>query len=197
MMNDYLQAFVLVFFAVDALGMLPLVMAITDGLKKQERRKLMRLSTLTALSVAVIFVLVGRILLEVMGISISDFLVAGGTILFVLSLRDLLSFEKTAKVYGPDVGVVPLAVPLIAGPAVLTSSLVLLNAYGMAPTLFAVISNIIICGVVLNFAGVLSRILGKAGSQTVSKIFSLLLGAIGIMMVRRGLTEIFLTTFPQ
>lgn len=186
-MSAYFLAFVPIFVAVDAIGMLPIFMSLTRGMAAEEKRRLIIHSTFTALLVAVLFVFGGRLLFLWLGITISDFLVAGGVILFVLSIRDLLSDEKSSRVPGQTVGVVPLAVPLIAGPAVLTTSLILLNSYGIYPTLFAIVANILLCAGILNFSSRLSSLLGEAGSHTLSKIASLFLAAIAVMMIRRGL----------
>ena len=137
MLKAYFLAFVPVFVAVDALGMLPVFMSLTAGMNHVEKERLVKDSTVTALLVAVCFLFIGRLVFLWLGITISDFLVAGGAILFVISIRDLLSFGKSPAVPGVAAGVVPLAVPLIVGPAVLTTSLILLNSLCSADTFFA------------------------------------------------------------
>ena len=189
-LKNYFLAFVPIFVAVDVLGMLPIFMSLTYGMANEQKEKLIHHSTMTALLVAISFLLVGKLVLLWLGITISDFLVAGGAILFILSIRDLLSYGKAARIPDETVGVVPLAVPLIVGPAVLTTSLILLNSFGIFPTLFSIVSNILLCGVVLHFSMTLSKVLGKTGSHTLSKISSLLLAAIGVMLIRRGVLEI-------
>ena len=190
MFNDYFLAFVPIFVAVDALGMIPVFMSLTHGMKEAERQKLIRHSTLTALLVAIVFLWVGKAVFALLGITIADFMVAGGAILFVISITDLLTFGKRAGVPGETFGVVPLAVPLMAGPAVFASSLILVDALGVYPTLFAIVANVVLCGTVLYFSSSISKVLGEVGSHTLSKIFSLLLGAIGVMLMRRGLIDI-------
>lgn len=189
-MKIYFLAFVPIFVAVDAIGLLPVFIGLTHGMERRELRRLIIRSTSTALFVALGFLWVGRFLFRCLGVTISDFLVAGGAILFILSIRDLLKFSKASCVPSDAIGVVPLAVPLIVGPAVLTSSLILMDAYGPAPTVFSIVANILLCGLILRFSGGLSKILGEAGSNTLSKISSLLLGAIGVMLIRRGVLEI-------
>lgn len=192
MLQDFFLAFVPIFVAVDALGMLPVFMSLTLKMRQAERQRLVRLSIVTALLVALSFLLVGKLIFLWLGITFADFLVAGGAILFILSIRDLLSFEKKVRVSEGSIGVVPLAVPLIVGPAVLTSSMISLSSFGWIPTVLSLISNILLCGVILHFSSAFSKVLGETGSQTLSKIFNLLLAAIGIMLIRRGLLEIWL-----
>lgn len=193
MLQDFFLAFVPIFVAVDALGMLPVYLSLTARMRLPERQRLVRLSIVTALLVALSFLLVGRLVFRWLGITFADFLVAGGAVLFILSIRDLLSFEKKIRVSEGSIGVVPLAVPLIVGPAVLTSSMITLSSFGWVPTVLSLVSNILLCGVVLHFSSAFSKVLGETGSQTLSKIFNLLLAAIGIMLIRRGLLEIWMT----
>ncbi|OGW90766.1 MAG: hypothetical protein A3D28_01415 [Omnitrophica bacterium RIFCSPHIGHO2_02_FULL_63_14] len=191
-MDAYFLAFVPIFVAVDPLGILPVYLSLTGGLSSRQKVVLIQRSILTALVVAVLFLWVGKWVFAFLGITISDFLVAGGAILFTFALRDLLSSEKGPRLSDPSLGVVPLAVPLIVGPAVLTTSIIVLGSFGPAPTIFALVANILLCGLVLYFANALSRLLGESGSMTLSKIFSLLLGAIGVMLMRRGLEQFLL-----
>lgn len=189
MLRDYFLAFVPIFVAVDALAMLPVFMALTRGMAEEEKSRLILNSTWTALAVAVAFLFIGKLVFLWLGITISDFMIAGGSILFILSIRDLLSTGKGPAVSGAGIGVVPLAVPLIVGPAVLATSLILLDSFGFYPTIFSIVSNILLCALILLSSTPLSRVLGETGSHTISKISSLLLGAIGVMLVRRGLEE--------
>ena len=189
-LKNYFLAFVPIFVAVDALGTLPLFISLTDGLSGREKKDLIRHSTLTALFVAVVFLWVGRLVFAWLGITINDFFVAGGAILFIISIRDLLAYSKQSRVPFETLGAVPLAVPLIVGPAVLTTSLILLSSFGLFPTLFSIVANILLCSFILNASEPLSRTLGQSGSHTLSKISNLLLAAIGVMLMRVGLIEI-------
>jgi len=191
LLQNYFLAFIPIFVAVDALGIIPVFISLTHGMTKTQKETLVRRSTITALIVAIVFLFVGKFLFLFLGITINDFLVAGGAILFIISIRDLLSFGKRIVGPGETVGVVPLAVPLIVGPAVLTTSLILLDAFGFLPTIFSIVFNILLSGLILHFSAKLSKFLGEVGSHTLSKIFSLLLGAIGIMLIRRGMLAIF------
>ena len=86
-----------------------------------------------------------------------------------------------------SVGAVPIGVPLITGPAVLTTSLLLINEHSALTTSLAIAANILIVGVMFMVAPLINRVLGKTGSKAVSKIISLLLAAIGVMVVRKGI----------
>jgi multiple antibiotic resistance protein len=112
-------------------------------------------------------------------------------LLFVIALVDLSTFEKKRMQPSADsVGPVPLGTPLMVGPAVLTTSLMLLNVHGMLTTIAAIVVNIAIAGLVFYASALLTRVLGLAGTRALSKIASLFLAAIAVMMVRKGVFEI-------
>ena len=185
--ENFLKAFVPIFFAVDALGVLPLFVGLTDGMDRQERKRIVRQSLITALLVAVGFVLLGKTIFSLMGITVSDFMVAGGVMLFVIAVLDLVSESKGARYAVQTIGAVPIGTPLIIGPATLTMSLILVDVYGIVQTLLAIVANIAIAGVVFTSAEYLTRVLGQAGSRAVSKVAALILAAIAVMMIRKGL----------
>jgi len=116
-------------------------------------------------------------------------MVAGGTLLFLFAAADLSSGVKYARRID-SLGVVPIGIPLIVGPAVLTTALMIVRVHGYAATLTAITVNIGIAGLVLLSADFWKRLLGNAGSQAVSKVASLILAAIAVMMIRRGIMGI-------
>ena len=186
-MWNFLLAFVPVFVAVDAIGVLPMFLNLTEGLSKLERRKIVLQSFLTALGVAVGFIFLGKAIFGLMGVRVEDFMVAGGVLLFAISTVDLVSGRQFARAI-PTLGAVPIGTPLIVGPAVLTTSLILADVYGLWPTLLSVVVNIALACLIFLGADVLERALGRAGSRAVSKVAALLMAAIAVMMIRRGLT---------
>jgi multiple antibiotic resistance protein len=187
-MESFVLCFVPLFVAVDAIGVLPLFMNLTEGIEQSKIKNIIIQSMITALIVALAFIAVGTATLKLLGISVADFMIAGGMILFLISVRDVLSTEK--KNYAIDLesmGAVPIGVPLITGPAVLTTSMLLINEHSLFITSLAIIANILIAGAVFFMAPLINRIIGKTGSKTISKITSLLLAAIGVMIIRRGI----------
>ncbi len=186
-MNNFLLCFVPLFVAVDALGILPLFMSLTQGLTRSKTRRIIFESVITAMIVALVFLFIGKGILMLLGITVADFMIAGGALLFVISLSDLISTEKRRlQMEQEDVGAVPLGVPLIVGPGVLTTTILLINQFGLIPTVSATIINIMIAGIVFWMAGAINRVLGTSGTRTISKLASLILAAIGVMMVRKG-----------
>ncbi len=190
MFNEILLTFIPMFFTVDPIGILPIFATLTQGLKPQEKQQIIFQSLLTASLVAVGFILLGKGIFHFLGITMGDFMVAGGVILFCLAMVDLTVQGKTRRGTVSELGAVPIGTPLIVGPAVLTISLMLVSVHGLGITLIALFLNIGIVGIVFSFSDKLMRLLGQAGSRALSKVMMLLLAAIGVMMVRRGIVEI-------
>lgn len=190
-MKEFWLCFVPLFVAVDALGVLPIFIGLTEGFPSPQRRSVLIQSLLTASGVALVFLATGPAALRAVGITVPDFMVAGGILLLVISLTDLLTGEKRRRLVDPTtVGAVPLGVPLISGPAVLTTSVLLADAHGMGPAATAALANIGIAGIVFWFARPITRFLGNAGTKTLSKIASLFLASIAVMLIRKGVIGI-------
>ena len=189
-MHDVFLAFIAMFFAMDPVGILPLFVGLTEGVDAKEKKTIIIQSLITALAVAVGFIFLGQAIFGLLGITIGDFMIAGGAILFCLSIIDLTGYSKSQREGISGMGAVPIGTPLIVGPAVLTMSLILMNQHGLYPTLAAVIINIGIVGVLFLFADFFIAVIGPSGSRALSKVLSLLLAAIGVMMIRKGIISI-------
>ena len=186
-LKDILLSFIPLFVAVDAIGVLPIFVSLTDGLDKQQKSKIIVQSMVTAFLLAVSFILVGKLVFKLLGISIGDFMVAGGALLFCIAIIDLMNPTKERRMPVKDLGAVPIGTPLIVGPAVLTTSLVIISEYGLLPTVIAVIGNILFAGLIFGGSYWLIKVLGEAGTKALSKIMSLLLAAIAVMLIRKGI----------
>ncbi len=189
-LKKLLLAFIPIFVAVDVIGVLPIFVSLTQGTPRSEKRRIIIQSMITAFCLAISFIFLGKAIFSFLGITVGDFMVAGGAILFAISIRDIMRTEARQLESGEQMGVVPLGTPLIAGPAVLTTSLLLVEEYGVIPTLISVTANLLIAGFALNLSGLLSRFLGEAGTKALSKIMHLLLAAIAVMMIRKGLAQV-------
>ncbi|MBU2648604.1 MarC family protein [bacterium] len=190
-MKNFLLSFVPFFVAVDAIGVLPIYMGLTGDLDSARRRHVVIQSLITAAAVSIAFLLGGPFVLDLVGVGVSDFMVSGGILLLVISLSDLIAGEKLQrKMDSATLGAVPIGVPLLCGPAVLTTSVLFANQYGVTPTALALLANIALAGIVFSLASPIERILGHAGSKILSKVASLFLASIAVMLIRRGIIEI-------
>ena len=192
MIKSILLSFIPLFVATDPIGIVPLYLSLTVELSPQERKRVARDSILTACILGVVFVLGGKVIFDILGITVADFQIAGGLLLFTFSILDLLREEnpKVQRRAGPSVGVFPIGTPLIAGPAVLTPLIILVDTYSFVATLIAFGLNLLVLGIALLKADIILSFLGQSGTRAFAKIMSILLAAIGIMMVRRGIMEL-------
>ncbi|MFK8137082.1 MAG: MarC family protein [Bdellovibrionales bacterium] len=189
-MSTFFVAFLPLFIAIDAIGILPTFLNMTAGNDQKERRKIVKNATVTALLIGVTFVFVGKYLFQFLGISMSDFKVAGGSLLFLFAIKDLTFSEGERKgTNDPHVGIVPIGMPLIAGPGVLTSMLLLVPTQGEALVVSAYLVNILIVFTVFWFSNHIIKLMGEAAAMAIGKLFAIFLGAIGVMMIRSGVTE--------
>lgn len=190
--HSFWMCFVPLFVAVDAIGVLPLYLSLTDGAQIKEKRMTIVTSILTAIAVGMLFLFVGDIILRMMGITVADFMVAGGIILFLIAVGDIVNVEKVLrKVNHEALGPVPIGVPLIVGPAVLTTIMLLVSEYGYLHTALATIANISIAGLFFLMSEFILKWIGKSGTKIISKVASLFLAAIAVMLVRKGLAAMF------
>ena len=187
MFKNVFLAFIPLFVAVDAIGVLPIFASLTEELDKKEKLKVIFQSITTAICLAIGFIFLGQAVFRFLNITVGDFMIAGGILLFCIAITDILSPVKKRRIPSKELGSVPLGTPLIVGPAVLTTSLIVMQQYGLAPTLIAVLANVLLAGVIFLFSHVAIKVLGEAGSRALSKIAALLLAAIAVMMVRRGI----------
>lgn len=203
MLETFLLAFVPLFVAIDVFGSFPMFLTMTDRETPDSRRKIAGLSTLTALIVGSGFMLGGQAIMRFIGITISDFRVAGGVILLCFAVYDLLfshlqrnlSEENNAGTLEQkhqrsfSMAVVPLGVPLIVGPAALTALLLLVSQHGPLVTSLAFAINILIVYLLFFNAHAITKHIPQAVLRAMSKVVALFLAAIAVMMMRTGLTE--------
>ena len=189
--ETFLLSFIPLFVAIDIIGTVPIFLGYTHEISVAQRKKLILEALLAAFIVANIFLIGGKAVLNFMGITIDDFRIAGGIILLVLSVNDIISSSEKRRDPGTDIGVVPLGIPLIMGPAALTTILILIDNFGYLPTIFSMVLNFVIVGLILLNAQWLIKAIGQGGSRAFAKIASLLLASIAVMMIRVGVINIY------
>ncbi|OFZ54798.1 MAG: hypothetical protein A2428_03475 [Bdellovibrionales bacterium RIFOXYC1_FULL_54_43] len=189
MIQNFALTFVALFVALDIIGTLPLYIGMTTGLSRTERDRVVNTSMLVALLVALVFVFLGDAIFRFIGIAVFDFKIAGGLILLLVSLADLIGQQEATKRASGSTGIVPLAVPLITGPGVLTTLILQVNNAGIWITVLALLLNYVFAWALLRKSDAVARLIGKDGTVVVSKISALLLAAIAVAMIRGGLSE--------
>jgi len=191
-MSDTLQqlllAFIPVFVAMDAVGNIPFFVALTREMSMEERRRVANVTVLMAAIIILGFVFAGKAVFRVMGITVADFRIAGGILLLVLSTY-MLIVGKGTNGEPREVAVFPLASPLVAGPATLTTALMLVGTRGWILTVVSVFLNLAITWVIFRYSDYIERVITRQGSKAFSKVVEILLAAIAVMMIRCGIEE--------
>lgn len=189
-LKTFLLSFIPLFVAIDIIGTVPLFLGLTEDYTERDKKKLIRDAVIAAFIIAVIFLVGGKIILQFLGITIDDFRIAGGIILLILSVNDILFTSDDAKSGENSIGIVPLGIPLIIGPAALTTILILLDQFGFYMTVISMVLNFIIVWVVLVFSRFVINIMGEGGTKAFAKIAALFLAAIAVMMIRVGIVNL-------
>jgi multiple antibiotic resistance protein len=193
-LEAFIAAFLPLFVAINIPGILPLYIGMTDTLAPRTRHTLLLKAMTVAVVVALLMLFAGEIIFRTLGISVNDLRVGGGLILLVLAITDLvfgdIKNRRTGNEDTPgaqELAVVPLGIPLMIGPAAITTILVAQGEFGYIVTLAAVIVNMALVYIAFTLG---PRLLSKAGpsvSKAVAKIASLFLAAIAVAMIRTGI----------
>jgi multiple antibiotic resistance protein len=179
--------FIPLFVAFSALGILPIFTSLTIEMSEPEQKRVIRQSILTAFLVSIGFLAVGKTIFALLGIQVFDFQIAGGILLFIISIIDLILPERTRTFPKETLGIVPIGIPLIVGPAVLTLLLILIHTYGYISTLLCLILNLLVVWLVFGQSNRIMKLLKEGGAKGIGKVSSLLLAAFAMTMIREGL----------
>ena len=206
MFDQLVENTILLFVAVDPIALVPIFASLTQGLNKNDIKKIYIQATIVSFFVLSLFYVFGTAILDIMGISMSSFKIIGGLFLIAIAFQMVLEQrqsrrQNTAEVALDDesiqsLAIFPLAIPLIAGPGAMTTALLIAetNAINTTETLINFIPILIII-ILVAFAMWLSASLSKTVSPTiiivVQKIFGILLGALAIEFVVAGVIESF------
>jgi multiple antibiotic resistance protein len=185
--SDVLSLFLPVFVAMDVFGVLPSFVQMTSTLSPKDRQVVLRYSVLTAGVVGILFIPLGPLVLSVLGLKTGDFQIAGGLLILVVALRDIVWDQKMSLGKGvKGAGVVPLGIPLLVGPAVLTTLILLRDRFSMPEVGVSLILNLLIAWAVFGYSARLIKWIGEPGARVSSKLAALLLSAYAVMMIRVG-----------
>ena len=204
--EQLVKFFVVFFVVVDPISLMPLFAGLTQGASARYKKKMAGKATLIALAISVLFALVGAKFLDVMGISLSSFRIAGGTLLFLIALdmvfarpsgtRSTTSEREEAK-RREDISVFPLAFPFIAGPGALATILLTAGEVNAKPLLFAgflgvVALVLLICWLLMLATPRLMKVLGVTGANVVSRLSGVILAALAVQFIVDGIRGSFL-----
>jgi multiple antibiotic resistance protein len=191
--NNVLTSTIQLLAVVEPFGIIPILINLTNKMEKETSKALSKTAAVTSAILLMIFAIAGTQILSTFGITVNSFMVAGGALLFIVSLEimrhgELRNIENELQ----GSGVVPIAFPLIAGPGAITSVIISQQKDGPIVTLLSIIIVIGITYLVLRSLNPIYRILGNRGSEIISRIFAVILAAIAIQYIVEGLRNIII-----
>ncbi len=181
------MTFVPLFVVIDAVGNIPFVVALSEGLSRPDRRKLFYMATAAATAIGLGFLFLGRFLLSVLSISVGSFAIAGGLVLLVLAFHHMTTGRLVDASKEDMVAVVPIGTPLTVGPGSIATLLLLASQFSLVWVLVSFLLNMAIVFISFILAERVARLLGQTGIKVFSRIAAIFLGAIAVSMVIRGL----------
>jgi multiple antibiotic resistance protein len=190
----FAEAFVLLFAVMDAIGTVPIFIGLTKGFE-DHRRRIVRQAIVISTAILVVFALFGWLIFEIFGITINDFRIAGGIILFVVAVDHLRGGDSRSKGLEPsDIAAFPLATPLLAGPGAI-STVIIISAEPYSPflALVVVLLNALLAYAILSGSDWVGRFLGPNGTNALSRITALLIAALAVSFVVTGVANIAAT----
>lgn len=187
MIDTLLRAFFGIFIVMDSLGNLPIFHSFTRMWPRSKRYSMIRQTVYVAGIVLFLFLFFGDNILSFFMLDFQSFQIAGGIIVLIVGIKQIIGLkilEARAKTYKN--AVVPLATPLITGPATITTIMIFAHQYGLWITFFASLLNLAVVYLFLSKVEKLNAVLGKQGSDALSKIMGLILTTIAISLIRQG-----------
>jgi multiple antibiotic resistance protein len=195
--DNLVKSTIALFVVIDPVGSVPLFIALTEKMGKDERKAVSKIAIITAAGLLIVFAIAGTQILTIFGITIFSFMIAGGVLLFIVSI-ELLTHgvwrfgvgEDSSSVPGQS-GVVPLAFPLLAGPGAITSVIISFQTTGLIVTMLSIAIVISITYIVLRLVNPIYRVLGRRGSMIITRVFAVLVAAIAVQYIVQGAKHLF------
>jgi multiple antibiotic resistance protein len=191
--DDLLKSVIALFVVVNPIGKIPLFITLTEKMEKENKKLVSKNAIITTAVLLTAFAIAGIQLLSIFGISIFSFMVAGGVLLFIISIEFLTYGEwryGDSSITG-DSGIVPLAFPLLAGPGAITTVIISLQTYGWIVSIISVVFVVLVTYLVLQLENTILRILGRKGSLVTTRVFAIFLAAIAVQYIVEGIRQLF------
>jgi multiple antibiotic resistance protein len=197
-------SFTSIFVIVDPITLVPIFLALTQGDPEAKRRAVVKKACLVSLAILVVFAVGGNLIFSTLGVTLPAFQIAGGILLLITGLNQL-KVESEQKRTSPgeleegshkgDVAIVPMAMPLLAGPGAIATVMMLnsraTSSWAILPIVFGIVATTVITYWILRGATYVDRVLGKTGRAVLERVMGLLLVAIAVQFIVTGIAESF------
>ena len=185
--KEFISATMILFAIIDVVGNIPLIVLLREKFKVIESGK----ATLVSLIIMVTFLYVGKIILQLLGVDINSFAVAGSIIILFLATEMILGIKLYKDNNPKTASIVPIAFPLIAGPGTLTTLISIKSEFNDLNIILAIIVNMVLVYIVLKSSEKIEKIIGSQGINILRKVFGIILLAIGIKLFTTNIKLIF------
>jgi multiple antibiotic resistance protein len=184
--NDSLSAFLILFAVIDILGSIPIIISLRKKVGHVQSEK----ATVVAGAIMIVFLFLGESILNLLGVDVQSFAIAGSLVIFFLALEMILGITLYKEETPNTASIVPIAFPLIAGAGTMTSLVSLRAEFATSNILLAIVLNMFVVYAVLKNTDRLERILGNGGLSVVRKVFGVILLAISVKLFFANLIPI-------
>ena len=182
------KASLALFIIVDPIGQIPLFLGLTKDMSSSERRKAFNMAVYVGSSLLFVFALAGHRILQLFGITIYSFMIAGGILLMLLAIRIITGGEAAARfAHAEDVGVFPIAFPLLSGPGAITTAMITIESYGLVITILSIITVMAVTWILLRNVEKVYAVLGRVGSEVIARVMAVLIAAIAVEFIITGI----------
>lgn len=202
--SEYTRFFTALLVILDSFMAIPILLALTVGYTSAERNRVVRTAALTVAAVLVVMALLGETMLHWLGTSLGSFRIGGGIVLFLMALAMLQAEVGRVRATpqetrGPptsaSIAVVPLAIPLLAGPGAISTVIIGMHrsdaTYHWLGVIGVILAACMVLWLVLRAAGPIARRLGDTGLNILNRVFGLILAAIAVEVIANGLRQLF------
>jgi multiple antibiotic resistance protein len=187
--NDALSAFLILFAVIDIPGSIPIIVSLRKKVGHVQSEK----ATIVAGIIMIVFLFVGESILNILGVDVQSFAIAGSFVIFFLALEMILGITLYKEESPSTASVVPIAFPLIAGAGSMTSLVSLQAEFDNINIIIAIVANMIVVYAVLKNTERLERILGPGGLSVLRKVFGIILLAIAVKLFFTNLIPLLQT----
>lgn len=187
--SELIKSVIALFIIVDPLGNIPIFTGLTENMAADSRKKVYNTAVLVGVILLLVFAFTGNVILQLFGLSIWSFEVAGGILLLIIAIRILISGVHETAESPESIGAVPIAIPLLVGPGAITTTIFNLQAYGTIIAIVAVVAVLSLTWIILRYINGIYKFLGKTGSLVIARVMALLIAAIATQYILTGVTH--------
>ena len=186
--NSLLVSILMLFIVLDPIGNSPYFYVLTKNYSNEARRKIISMSVSVAAFIMLFFAVLGDLIFDLLDVTVDDFRIAAGIILLIYFIAILLEIDLGPKqISEENIAVVPLAMPLLAGPAAISTVIYIKYVWGLEYALLSTVVNLLLAYPILLAGNLLAKYMGKNGSLVFEKLMAMIMAAFAVSMIREGL----------